>query len=101
MIVAGRPSLPGVKQAGIATPVVMSGTGPDPVQAGRVARLAHPGGNFTGITLQHPELDPKRPTARTLPKVNAMLGRGSREERSARVVVAPSVVDATLRKTAR
>ena len=60
VIVAGGPALAGVKQSGIATPVVMSGSGPDPVQAGFVHSLARPGGNFTGMSLQHLELDRKR-----------------------------------------
>ena len=60
VIVAGGPALFGVKQAGITVPVVMSGSGPDPVERGFVASLARPGGNFTGMSLQHFELDPKR-----------------------------------------
>jgi ABC-type uncharacterized transport system substrate-binding protein len=60
VIVAGGPALSGVKEAGIATLVVMSGIGSDPVTTGYVTSLAHPGGNFTGLTLQHLELDRKR-----------------------------------------
>jgi ABC-type uncharacterized transport system substrate-binding protein len=60
VIVAGGPSLSGVKQAGVAIPVVMAGAGADPVQAGFVTSLAHPGGSFTGMSLQHLELDRKR-----------------------------------------
>jgi ABC-type uncharacterized transport system substrate-binding protein len=37
-----------------------SGASVDPVQDGFVASLAHPGGNFTGMSLQHFELDRKR-----------------------------------------
>src|SRR5262245_57825492 len=59
VIVAAGPTLPGVKQAGIATPVVMIGAG-DPVQAGFVTSLARPGGSFTGLSLQSQELDRKR-----------------------------------------
>jgi ABC-type uncharacterized transport system substrate-binding protein len=59
VIVAGGPSLAGVKQADIATPVVMSGAG-DPVQAGFVTSLARPGGTFTGMSIQSSELDRKR-----------------------------------------
>ena len=60
LIVVGGPALFGVKQASIATPVVMSGAGFDPVQGGFVTSLAHPGGNFTGMSLQYLELDRKR-----------------------------------------
>jgi len=59
VIVAAGPSLPGVKQAGITTPVVMGGTG-DPVQDGFATSLARPGGSFTGISLQSQELHRKR-----------------------------------------
>jgi putative ABC transport system substrate-binding protein len=58
MVVAG-PALPGVKQARVVTPVVMSGAG-DPIQAGFVGILARPGGNFTGMSLQNLELSRKR-----------------------------------------
>jgi ABC-type uncharacterized transport system substrate-binding protein len=60
VIVVAGPALFGVKQAAIATPIVMSGAGEDPVQAGFATSLAHPGGNFTGMTFQHLELDRKR-----------------------------------------
>ena len=60
VIVVGGPALLGVKQARIATPVVMSGWGIDPVRSGFVTSLAHPGGNFTGMTFQSLELDRKR-----------------------------------------
>src|SRR5215813_12996855 len=58
VIVAAGPTLPGVKQAGIATPVVM--VAGDPIQAGLVTSLARPGGSFTGLSLQSQELDRKR-----------------------------------------
>jgi ABC-type uncharacterized transport system substrate-binding protein len=60
VIVAGGPALEGLKRAGVAIPVVMAGSGADPVQAGLVASLRRPGGNFTGFSLQHAELDRKR-----------------------------------------
>ena len=41
-------------------PIVMTGTGADPVEAGFVESLAHPGGNVTGITLLSTELGGKR-----------------------------------------
>lgn len=48
-----------VKQALPTTPLVMMLV-QDPVRAGLVASLAHPGGNVTGLTTQAPELYSKR-----------------------------------------
>ena len=41
-------------------PIVMTGGGIDPVEAGLVESLARPGGNVTGITLLNRELAGKR-----------------------------------------
>ena len=41
-------------------PIVMVGSGADPVEEGLVESLARPGGNVTGITLLDPELGGKR-----------------------------------------
>jgi putative tryptophan/tyrosine transport system substrate-binding protein len=41
-------------------PIVMTGTGADPVKTGFVESLAHPGGNVTGITNLNRELGGKR-----------------------------------------
>jgi putative tryptophan/tyrosine transport system substrate-binding protein len=41
-------------------PIVMTGAGIDPVEAGLVESLARPGGNVTGITLLSRELVGKR-----------------------------------------
>jgi putative ABC transport system substrate-binding protein len=59
VIVAAGPALAGLKEARLAIPIVMAGS-PDPVNAGLVTTLAHPGGNFTGMSLQHSDLDRKR-----------------------------------------
>ena len=59
VIVAGGPALAALKQATSAIPIVMVGTG-DPVGAGFVQSLAHPGGNITGLSLQSTELMGKR-----------------------------------------
>src|SRR5262249_26700620 len=60
VIVVAGPALFGVKQSGINIPIVMAGAAVDPVQGGFAASLAHPGGNFTGMSLQPFELDRKR-----------------------------------------
>jgi ABC-type uncharacterized transport system substrate-binding protein len=41
-------------------PIVMAGTGADPVEAGYIESLARPGGNVTGITLLSRDLGGKR-----------------------------------------
>jgi putative ABC transport system substrate-binding protein len=42
------------------TPIVLTGPGSDPVEAGFVESLARPGGNVTGLTLLSRELGGKR-----------------------------------------
>ena len=59
VIVAAGPSLPALKQATLTIPVVMSSVG-DPVGLGYVQSLAHPGGNFTGLSSQSRETTGKR-----------------------------------------
>ena len=61
MIVAvGSPLVQAVKQATNEIPIVMSGTGADPVTAGFVASLQRPGGNVTGLSMLSTELNGKR-----------------------------------------
>jgi putative tryptophan/tyrosine transport system substrate-binding protein len=48
------------KNATKTIPIVMVGTGLDPVEAGLVESLARPGGNVTGLTLLFRELSGKR-----------------------------------------
>jgi putative ABC transport system substrate-binding protein len=61
VIVANGPlAIRAARQATGAIPIVMSFAGEDPVAAGWVASLAHPGGNITGLVLLGPELDGKR-----------------------------------------
>ena len=53
------PAARGLKDAGLAAPVVFAFV-PDPVGQGIVASLAHPGGNFTGITYSETAIGSKR-----------------------------------------
>jgi putative tryptophan/tyrosine transport system substrate-binding protein len=59
MVTFGSPATQAAKQATTTIPIVMIGIG-DPVRAGFVASLAHPGGNITGNTILGPEVAPKR-----------------------------------------
>src|SRR5262249_33262336 len=52
IVVSGGPTwVQAVKNATKTIPIVMSGRGSDPVEAGLVDSLACPGGNVTGLTL--------------------------------------------------
>src|SRR5262245_47244225 len=56
VIVAGVPAaIQAAKQATETIPIVIAGAA-DPVAAGFVSSLAHPGGNVTGISLMMPDL---------------------------------------------
>jgi putative ABC transport system substrate-binding protein len=59
VIVASGAALPALKQATSTIPVVMGGDS-DPVGRGYVRSLGHPGGNFTGLSLQSVETVGKR-----------------------------------------
>jgi putative ABC transport system substrate-binding protein len=59
MVTGGSPATQAAKQATTTIPIVMIGIG-DPVRAGFVTSLAHPGGNITGNTILGPEVAPKR-----------------------------------------
>ena len=58
--VGGDPLMRAAKNATKTIPIVMSGGGADPVEAGVVESLARPGGNVTGVTLLTRELSGKR-----------------------------------------
>jgi putative tryptophan/tyrosine transport system substrate-binding protein len=61
IVVAGGDTLiRAAKNATKTIPIVMVGPGADPVEAGFVESLAHPGGNVTGLTLLTRELGGKR-----------------------------------------
>ena len=59
VILATGPSSAAAKAATSTIPIVFT-SGSDPVADGRVASLAHPGGNLTGVSFLTGELYPKR-----------------------------------------
>jgi putative ABC transport system substrate-binding protein len=60
IVAVGSPLIQIAKQATTTIPIVMSGTGADPVAAGFVASLQRPGGNITGLSMLSTELSGKR-----------------------------------------
>ena len=56
----GEPTVRAAMKATKTIPIVMTGAGADPVEAGHVESLARPGGNVTGLTNLGPELGGKR-----------------------------------------
>ena len=60
IVAVGSPLIQAAKQATSAIPIVMSGTGADPVAAGFVSGLGRPGGNITGLSMLSTELSGKR-----------------------------------------
>jgi putative ABC transport system substrate-binding protein len=59
IVTYGTPPSRAAKAATSTIPIVMLAIG-DPVRAGLVQSLAHPGGNITGNTILSPDLSPKR-----------------------------------------
>jgi putative ABC transport system substrate-binding protein len=60
VVAGGTTPIQAAKNASKTIPIVMTGTGLDPVKAGFVESLAHPGGNVTGLTILNTELGGKR-----------------------------------------
>jgi putative ABC transport system substrate-binding protein len=60
VVSGGDPIVRAAKNSTKTIPIVMTGAGPDPVEAGLIESLARPGGNVTGITLLSRELGGKR-----------------------------------------
>ena len=60
VVAGGTPQLRAAKNATKTIPIVMTGGGTDPVEAGLIESLARPGGNVTGITNLARELGGKR-----------------------------------------
>jgi putative ABC transport system substrate-binding protein len=60
VVAGGNRIVPAAKNATKTIPIVMTGAGLDPVEAGLVESLARPGGNVTGLTNLGTELGGKR-----------------------------------------
>jgi len=60
VVTGGDPQIQAAKNATKSIPIVMTGSGSDPVEAGLVESLARPGSNITGITNLNAELGAKR-----------------------------------------
>jgi putative tryptophan/tyrosine transport system substrate-binding protein len=60
IVVGGNSPIRAAKNATETIPIVMTGIGPDPVEAGFIESLARPGGNVTGLTNLNRELGGKR-----------------------------------------
>jgi putative tryptophan/tyrosine transport system substrate-binding protein len=60
IVAAGDPGVRAAKNATTTIPIVMTGQGSDPVEAGFVESLARPGGNVTGLTNLTRKLGGKR-----------------------------------------
>ena len=73
IVAVGSPMIQAAKQATTTIPIVMSGTGADPVAAGFVASLRQPGRNITGLSMLSTELSGKR--LELLKEMTASLGR--------------------------
>jgi putative tryptophan/tyrosine transport system substrate-binding protein len=56
----GAPGIQAAKNATKTIPIVMVGSGSDPVEAGFIKSLARPGGNVTGLAALSSDLDGKR-----------------------------------------
>jgi putative ABC transport system substrate-binding protein len=61
IVTIGTDATMAARSATAAIPIIMLSAA-DPVGAGLVANLAHPGGNVTGISMVGPELEAKRVT---------------------------------------
>jgi ABC-type uncharacterized transport system substrate-binding protein len=60
IVAVASPIIQAAKQATTVIPIVMSGSGADPVAAGFVSSLRRPGGNITGLSMLSTELSGKR-----------------------------------------
>ena len=60
VVAAGDRWIQAAKNASKTIPIVMMGLGRDPIEAGLIENLSHPGGNVTGITNLTTDLGAKR-----------------------------------------
>jgi ABC-type uncharacterized transport system substrate-binding protein len=60
VVTGGGPMIRAAKNATKTIPIVMTGSGGDPVEGGLIESLARPGGNVTGLTRLSRELGGKR-----------------------------------------
>jgi len=60
VVASGYPGIRAAKNATKTIPIVMQGSGGDPVELGLIESLARPGGNITGLTNLNRELGGKR-----------------------------------------
>jgi putative tryptophan/tyrosine transport system substrate-binding protein len=60
VVAGGTSQVQAAKNATKTIPIVMTGGGDDPVEAGLIESLAHPAGNITGLTTLNRELGGKR-----------------------------------------
>ena len=106
IVVAGGASwVRAAKNATKTIPIVMVGSGDDPVEAGLIESLARPGGNVTGLTNLSPELAGKRlellkeavPKAARVAVLYDPSSRGSIFEMKEVVPVAARALKVTLR----
>jgi putative ABC transport system substrate-binding protein len=80
IVARATPSVRAAKRATREIPIVMAGSGHDPVQLGFVTSLGRPGGNITGLTLLNQDLPVKQLELlrEAVPKISrvAVLGSG-------------------------
>ncbi len=82
IILASGEAIGAAKNVTQSIPIVMSFSVDDPVEAGFITSLAHPGTRITGINLQAPEVGGKRlellkEAVPTIPRVAVLSSRGS------------------------
>ena len=75
IVTEGTPAAIAAREGTRTVPIVMASIG-DPITAGVVSSVAHPGGNVTGLTSMSPEIDAKRLELLTLTLPSPWKGEG-------------------------